>query len=85
MYPDIGVAKYPDVYIFTYINIIRYAGICKYERISINICQYILFLSDYCGPYMLILEDLGIFIRKYLKIFEYFFVLSEEKPNFVRR
>lgn len=59
-----------------------YVNIYKYVRVSVNICCV---LCGYSAMYAEISKNMGTFICKYLKIFEYFFVFSEEKPNFAHR
>lgn len=67
----------------TYIRQYLYLWVCRYTQISTNtqtytnIYKYLLFYCRLLLNLGHISKNLSIFIPKYLKIFEYFFVFTE--------
>ena len=77
MYLNIYVYVYLCSWVLKYVNIEKYIAIYKYVEIYINMCKYLIGYTRFPRESREIYKDLNSFIRKYLKIFEYFFVFSE--------
>lgn len=73
VYLSFCICRYLHSWISAYINILMYTSICEYPQIFINSWQC---NADCCRKYVQIFAVLYIFIPKYFKIFEYFFVFS---------